>query len=82
LYFLPASFNAGGVEWQAPQALPSFDAIAGVAMDCPVVITIIAPASNNADAVAAALAKTPCLVFGFRIVDLLIVSSIHPACPG
>jgi hypothetical protein len=79
LYFWPAAFNAGGAVWHAAQGFFSFAAMAGFAIDCPEVIMIIAPASAIADAVAAVLAKTPCTFF--RIVDLLIVPSIHPARP-
>jgi hypothetical protein len=53
--------------------------MAGFAIVCPETNTSIAPASAIADAVAAVLAKTPCTFF--RIVDLLIVPSIHPARP-
>jgi hypothetical protein len=68
--------------WHFAQGWPVFFAMAGFAIDCPEVIMIIAPASSIADAVAAALAKTPCFVFGFRIVDLLTIQPIHPARPG
>jgi hypothetical protein len=67
LYFSPAALSAGGAVWHAAQGFFSFAAIAGVAIDCPVVITIIAPASSIADTVAAVLVKTLCAIFGFRI---------------
>jgi hypothetical protein len=80
LYFLPASFKAGGAVWHAAQAFFSFAAIAGVAIDCPAVITITAPASSNADVVATARLRT--LVCAFRIIALLNIPSIHPAFPN
>jgi hypothetical protein len=42
LYFCPAALSAGGVVWQAPQALPVFFAIAGFATDCAVTANAIA----------------------------------------
>jgi hypothetical protein len=74
LYFWPAAFNAGGAVWHAAQGFFSFDAMAGVAIDCADPITIIAPASKTADTIAAT-------VFTFRIVDLLSTPSIHPVLP-
>jgi hypothetical protein len=63
LYFWPAAFSVGGVVWHAAQGFFSFAAMAGVAIDCPDAITIIAPASKNADTIAAARLATPHLVF-------------------
>ncbi len=67
--------------WQAAQGFFSFDAMAGVAIDCPVAITIIAPASYNAEADAAILVTTA-RIFAFCIVALLCFQSIQPALAG
>jgi hypothetical protein len=80
LYFWPAAFNAGGAVWHAVQGFFSFEAMAGVAIDCADPITIIAPASKTADTIAAARLATP-RVFAFRIIDLLSTPSIHPVLP-